>query len=263
MIKYFRSKIKILYLLALVRFYSLTPNKVNNFIRSLFVTFIIINISFCFLAYFFHYNPSIYIRTFINIFFLLPIVRSITNKSFLVNYCINNKKEKIFYAVIHFFKTCLYSYIFSILIITLGIFEIIYLPLLGFILLTLLTMDVQILGNPDYCMGPDEEQSLTVRNNTSSELSKRVVETGSSKSSSAIKRSHSQTFNLNPSQLEVSEVERARRTIRRGETVHYLPDGSLEYPNDQFKPRLDMPFNKIPAEIPPSVSKLASPNSVF
>lgn len=128
---------------------------------------------------------------------------------------------------------------------------------------TVLTIDIQVLGSPDYCMGPNEERSLTVRNNTTSGLSKRVVETEASSSSSAIKRSPSQAFPLSSLQLEEREAKRIRESIMRGKLVKDLPDGSIEDINAAFQPTVTMSFNRVPAEIPPTVSLVASDSSLF
>ena len=110
----FIHKIRKLSTPVIVWLQALTYNKVKIFLISLFTTFIIINTSFCLLHHILDYNPSIYIRAFINIFFILPIVRSITSKTYRDNYCIKNGKGKILHAVVHFFKTGLYSYTFSV-----------------------------------------------------------------------------------------------------------------------------------------------------
>ena len=128
---------------------------------------------------------------------------------------------------------------------------------------TILTIDIQILGSPDYCMGPNEERSLTVVKKTSSELSKRVVETESSESSSVIKRSHSRAFALPSLSMEEREVRRIRHAIRHGIAVPDLPDGSIEDVNGIFIPTIYMTFNKVPGEIPPTVSLVASDSSLF
>ena len=146
------------------RFKALTYNNVRSLLLGLFITCIIINTSFFLISYIFNYNPSLYIRAFLNIFVILPIARSITSKTYGGNYCTINGKEKgkIFYAVTHFFKTALYSYTFSVVFIYFSISEVFYIPLLSFMVFTILTMDLQIFGSPDYCMGPNEERSLTV-----------------------------------------------------------------------------------------------------
>ena len=128
---------------------------------------------------------------------------------------------------------------------------------------TILTIDIQILGSPDYCMGPNEERSLTVVKKTSSELSKRVVEPEPSESSSVIKRSHSRAFALPSSSMEEIEARRIRHAIRRGTALPDLPDGNIEDINHTFKPTINMPFDRVPGEIPPTVSNVAPDACTF
>lgn len=113
----FIYKFQKLYTPVLVWLQALTYNKVKNFLISLFVTFIIINICFSLLYYFCDYNPSLYIRAFINIFFILPIVRNITKKTSGGNYYVKSGKGKLLHAAeaLHFCKTGLYSYTFSVI----------------------------------------------------------------------------------------------------------------------------------------------------
>lgn len=261
--KFCSNKIRKLHISVSSRFQALTYNNIKNLLISLFITFIIINTSFCLLYYIYDYNPSLYIRAFINIFCILPISRCITSKTYGGNYSIKNGKEKgkILYAVIHYFKTSLYSYTFSVVFIYFGISEVVYIPLISFMVLTLLTMDIQILGSPDYCMGPNEERSLTVGNNTSSEKSVVVAES----SSSLNKRTHSEAFSTSLSQLEERQVERIRKGMYTGDhIVKYLPDRSIEDNNaPRFTPDIRMLFNRVPAEIPPTVSLAITDKSSF
>ena len=261
--KFCSNKIRELHILVSSRFQALTYNNVKTLLISLFITLIIINTSFCLLYYIYDYNPSLYLRAFINIFFILPLSRCITSKTYRGNYCIKNGKEKgkLLYAVIHYFKTSIYSYTFSVVFIYFGISELVYIPLISFMVLTLLTMDIQILGSPDYCMGPNEERSLTVGKNTSSEKSVVVAES----SSSLNKRTHSGAFSTSPSQIEERQVERARKIMYGGKATPVdLPDESIEDINTPlFKPDLRMPFNRVPAEIPPTVSLVISDRSRF
>lgn len=238
---YFIYKIRKLSRPVLVWLQTLTYDKVKNFLISLFITIIVINTSFCLLYYIYDYNPSIYIRTSINIFLILPVVRSITSKTYLGNYCTKDGKGKgkgkRLHAVVHYLKTGFYSYTFSITYIWFGISEVVYIPLIGFMVITVLYMDIQILESPDYCMGPKEERSLTVGKNTSSELSKRVVETESSKSSSVTKRSPFQAFPLPSLSLEERKGKRIRYAIKYGRNVvDDLPDNSIEDVNGKFIP---------------------------